>query len=114
MAVHEMSSEVVTAVLTLLGTVFAGVGLKVVDSWLSRSSNKAKVDSELRQEYRDTINDKRTDITELKEDLDRAKKEIDDLEEEIARWRERYYEEISARVELVARLRFLEERFKNE
>lgn len=109
-----MSSEWITAIITLVGTVFAGAGLKLLDSWLSRSSNKQKVDSELREEYRDTITDKRKDISELKVDLEAARKQIDILEEDVVRWRERYYEEITSKMELVARLRVLEERYNNE
>lgn len=108
-----MSSEVITAILTLMGTVFAGAGLKLVDSWLSRASNKQKVDNALREEYRDSIIDKRKDIQELKEDLRLAKEEVDKAEAEITVWRERYYAEVSAKMELVARLRALEGRYND-
>lgn len=109
-----MNSDLITGLFALVGTIFAGAGLKLVDSWLSRASSKHKIDSALREEYRDTISDKRKDITELKADIEAAKKEIDTLEAEVSHWRERYYEEITAKMELVARLKFLEKRYDNE
>ena len=110
----NISSEWVTALFTLLGTVFAGVGLKITEWWLNRASDKSKVDKELRTEYRETITDKRQDIMELKKDLESAKNQIDALESEVDQWRERYYAEVTSKMELVARLRILEERYSNE
>lgn len=109
-----MSSEVMTAIFTLLGTIFAGAGLKLIDSWLSRSSNRQQVDSELRGEYRETISDKRRDISELKDDITKAKIEINELEAEIDVWKERYYQELDAKTKLLAKLRGLEGKYKSE
>lgn len=110
----DLSGEWITALITMIGTVFAGFGLKMVDAWLSRAATKKKVDSELREEYRDTITDKRRDIAELKKDLEDAKREIDMLESEVVAWKDKYFEELNAKMEIMARLRLLEERYKDE
>lgn len=109
----NISGEWVTAIITMIGTVFAGFGLKMVDAWLTRASTKQRVDSELREEYRDTITDKRKDIADLKQDIETAKHEIDRLEEEIIMWRNKYYEELTIKMELMSKLRLLEERYKD-
>lgn len=109
-----MSGEWITALITMIGTVFAGFGLKMVDAWLSRASTKQKVDSELREEYRDTITDKRRDIAELKTDIEGAKREIDQLEEEVIAWKDKYFNELNEKVEIMTRLRVLEERYRND
>lgn len=102
----------VTAAFTLAGTMFAGVGLKLVEKWITRASEKGKVDAELRGEYKESIQDKKADILELKVDLEKARKEIDKHEEEVIRWREKYYEEWAAKVELLNRLKTLESRIR--
>ena len=60
------------------GTVFGGVGLKVVEHWLGR--NKIKVDDaqQIRNELRLEINSQREEIREL--------------EAEVKSWRDQYYE----------------------
>lgn len=60
------------------GTVFGGVGLKVVEHWLGR--NKIKVDDA--QQIR---NELRLEITSQRE-------EIRELEAEVKNWRDQYYE----------------------
>lgn len=110
----DVSTEWITALITMIGTVFAGFGLKMVDAWLSRASTKSKVDSELREEYRDTISDKRKDIAELKKDIEEAKREIDQLEEEIVLWKNKYYDELNEKMDALARLKVMEERVKHE
>ena len=91
---------------------FAGVGLKLVEKWITRASEKGKVDAELRGEYKATIQDKKTDIADLKKDLESARREIDKHEEEVIRWREKYYEEWAAKVELLNKLRNLESKIR--
>lgn len=61
------------AVLALIGTLFAGAGLKFVERWLARP-NIRMTENEF---YRNQIN-------ELRERLDKVEAEVDD-------WRERYY-----------------------
>lgn len=110
----DLSGEWVTALITMIGTVFAGFGLKMVDAWLSRAATKKKVDNELRDEYRNTIIDKRQDIVDLKQDLEDAKREIDQLEAEVVAWKEKYFEEMNAKMEIMTKLRILEGRYNNE
>lgn len=114
MELFGLSDQALTAIITMIGTVFAGAGLKAVDSWLSRASTKAKVDSDLREEYRDTISDKRKDIAELKADIEAARHQIDAIEQEVILWRDKYYEELQSKMELMARLRLLEKRYNGE
>jgi peptidoglycan hydrolase CwlO-like protein len=65
------------ALLALLGAIFGGAGLKLIEALLSR--NRAKIDAatEFRKELRE-------EVTLLREELSKARKEIDE-------WRERYY-----------------------
>ena len=114
MELFGLSDQALTAIITMIGTIFAGAGLKAVDSWLSRASTKAKVDSDLREEYRDTISDKRKDIAELKADIEAARIQIDTIEQEVILWRDKYYEELQSKMELMARLRLLEKRYNGE
>ena len=101
-----------TAAFTLAGTLFAGVGLKLVERWITRASEKSRVDAELRGEYKGMVQDKKADIIELKLDLEKARQEIDKHEEEVIRWREKYYEEWEVKVELLNKLKALESRIK--
>jgi septal ring factor EnvC (AmiA/AmiB activator) len=63
--------------IALIGTVFGGVGLKVVDHYLSK--NKVKIDDAAR--IRDEL---RIEITNLRE-------EVQKLEAERDKWREDYW-----------------------
>ena len=108
------SPDWVVALITMVGTVFSGFALKALEAWLTKASTKQKVDSELREEYRDTITDKRKDIAELKEDIEDAQRKIDRLNEELNEWKTKYFNELGEKMDLLARLRALEERYKNE
>ena len=109
-----MSSEWIAALITMVGTVFAGFGLKFVDAWLTKSSAKTNADVALREEYRSSITDKRQDIEELKKDIAKAKKDIDGLEAELDEWKTKYFEELGEKTELLARLRAIERRYKSD
>lgn len=100
-----------TTLAALLGTVFAGAGLKLVERWLSRSSDKAQIDKDIRGEYKDVIQDKRQDALDLKKDLEAAKAEIDALEKELSEWKDKYYKSYEEKLEVLSRLKILEERF---
>src|SRR5690349_9091125 len=65
-------------VVALVGTIMGGVGLKVVEHWLSKG--KVKVDDAAR--LRDEL---RLEITTQKE-------EIRQLEAEVEKWRKEYYD----------------------
>ena len=61
------------AFLILVGTLFGGVGLKVVEKWLNKSADNRSD----RQEFRSEIKD-------LNDRIDRLEQEVDD-------WRVRFY-----------------------
>ena len=73
-----MAAEWVIPVATMVGTIFAGVGLKVVEGLLSRAKEK---DASAKG-YRD----------ELRTELTAVKAERDSVEEEMIEWRRKYYE----------------------
>jgi predicted nuclease with TOPRIM domain len=58
---------------TFLGTIFGGVGLKLVEKWLNRNTEKLNQHKDYRQQ-----------INELYERLDKVEAEVD-------LWREKYY-----------------------
>jgi len=76
--------ELTPGILALIGTIFGGVGLKVVEHFLTKSKARADDAKEIRDELRLTI-------TSLRED--NAK-----LETEVTTWRDRYYAETEKRV----------------
>lgn len=65
-------------VLALVGTIFGGVGLKVVETILSKKKSKSDTAAEIRNELR-------TDVAALR-------KEMKDLEEQLDIWKEKYYD----------------------
>lgn len=66
-----------TAWIALIGTVFGGAGLKVLENILSRGQSKDDLATSLRQELR-------KDSTDLRVELKGLEKELD-------KWKERYY-----------------------
>lgn len=65
------------AILALIGTVFGGAGLKIVESLLSKGKNEADIAAVIRAELR-------TDVQSLRT-------EIHTLQTEVDGWREKYY-----------------------
>lgn len=66
-----------TAWIALIGTVFGGAGLKIVEGFLSRGQDKVDTATELRDELRKESGDLR--------------KEIKQVEKELDQWKERYF-----------------------
>lgn len=66
-------------------TVFGGAGLKVVESLLSKSKDKADDAREIRDELR-------LEISALREQVKENSATQDELEKEIESWRGKYYE----------------------
>lgn len=69
----------------LVGTLFGGAGLKIVEAWLSKSKEKDAQGSQIRDELRQ-------EITSLREQLTKSKEEEARLEAEIELWRSKYYD----------------------
>jgi predicted nuclease with TOPRIM domain len=70
--------------IALIGTVFGGVGLKVVDHYLSK--NKVKIDdaARIRDELRIEINSLRDEVAKLEVERDKWKADYYDLRDKIA------------------------------
>lgn len=66
------------ALLALIGTIFGGVGLKVVEALLNRSKTQSDLASQIRQELRE-------EVQGLREELRRVEGELDN-------WKFKYYE----------------------
>jgi hypothetical protein len=65
------------ALLALIGTVFGGVGLKLIEQLLGRNKRRDDLAASLRTELR-------TDLTGLRADNDRLERDVDE-------WRDKYY-----------------------
>lgn len=63
--------------LALVAALFGGVGLKVIESILSRTQSKNDLQTQMRSELR-------SDVVTLKQ-------ELDDIEESLDKWKKRYY-----------------------
>lgn len=87
-------------VLTFLGTVFAGAGLKWIEGWLKKAKDKDDTATNLRNELR-------AELTALKAEIQATEKELDD-------WKRNYYEIagqlLSVKYQLEAAKRMLEEK----
>lgn len=70
--------------IALIGTVFGGVGLKVVDHYLSK--NKVRIDdaARIRDELRIEITTLREDITKIEAERDKWRADYYDLRDKIA------------------------------
>lgn len=97
----------------LLGTVFGGAGLKIIESWL----NKTKERSTEAQTMRDEL---RREIDSLRLQLDRGDGEEKRLEALVEDWREKYYDLRDEKQKVVTeltitldRLKALEQRLDN-
>ena len=66
------------AFLALLGTIFGGVGLKVVENLLNKSKTREDIAASLRKE--------------LREDVGTMRKELRTLETELDKWKQKYYQ----------------------
>lgn len=71
--------------IVLLGTLFGGAGLKIVESWLSRNRDKDAHGTQIREELR-------TEIVALRDQLQKSREEEARLEAEIELWRSKYYD----------------------
>lgn len=87
----------------LVGTIFGGAGLKVIESWLGRAKERATEAQAMREElYKQ--------ITDLRTQLDKAEAEELRLEGLIDEWRSKYYDLRDEKTNVVTELTILKER----
>jgi len=79
-----------TAWIALIGTVFGGAGLKLMESFLSRGSKKIDTATQMREELR-------KESADLKEELRQAEKDLDE-------WKIKYFTIFQQYIELKASL----------
>lgn len=75
--------------IALAGTVFGGVGLKVVEHILGKTQRKDTTASAIRTELRLDLGSMRTEMEQLRSQVDR-------LDDEIDAWRTRYFSLLAA------------------
>lgn len=72
----------------LLGTIFAGIGLKVFDFFVQKRAEK-KAAVKAVQDKADAVESSR--VMELREEIARIRKELDEATAEMLEWREKYF-----------------------
>lgn len=77
------------AMLALYGTIFGGVGLKVVEAFLGRFKNKDDTATALRAELRQELSNLRDEARKLRE-------EVDEHDEAVDQWRMKYWSLLAA------------------
>lgn len=70
--------------IALIGTVFGGVGFKIIEALLGRTGVKDTTATNLRSELR-------TDLTAIKTELEKLRKEARELDHEVDQWRTKYF-----------------------
>lgn len=91
--------------IALVGTVFGGAGLKVIESWLGRAKQRQEANQAMRDELR-------KEIESLRTQLQTAGQEEQRLEAEIEAWRSRYYDLRDEKQKVVTELTIVTERLK--
>ena len=66
------------AFLALVGTIFGGAGLKIIESLLNRSKTQTDIAAQIRSELR-------TDVQGLREEIRKVEAELDE-------WKKKYYD----------------------
>lgn len=87
----------------LMGTIFGGAGLKVIESWLGRAKERATESAAIREELRKEIDNLRTQ-------LDKADEEEKRLEAQIEEWRSKYYDLRDEKQQVVTELTIMKDR----
>lgn len=91
--------------IALIGTLFGGVGLKLIESWLGRAKAKQDAGAAMRAELR-------LEIDGLRAQLQAASTEEQRLEAEVERWRGLYYDLRDEKQRVVTELQIVMERLK--
>lgn len=89
--------------IALMGTIFGGAGLKVIESWLGKAKERATEASTMREELR-------KEIDSLRVLLDKADVEEKRLESLIEDWRSKYYDLRDEKQQVVTELTILKDR----
>lgn len=87
----------------LMGTIFGGAGLKIIESWLGRAKERATEAQTMREELRKEIENLRQQLT----DSDAEEKR---LEAQIEEWRSKYYDLRDEKQQVVTELTILKDR----
>lgn len=87
----------------LVGSIFGGAGLKIIESWLGRAKERATEAQTMRDELR-------TEIDSLRTQLEKGAAEEKRLEAEIEKWRARYYDLRDEKQHIVTELTILKDR----
>ena len=90
-------------VVALLGTIFGGAGLKIIEAWLGRQKERATEAQTMRDELRKEIEGLRTE-------LDKARAEEMRLEGLIDEWKGRYWDLREEKGQVLTELTILKER----
>lgn len=91
--------------IALLGTLFGGAGLKVVESWLGKAKVKQDAGIAMRNELR-------LEIEGLRKQLTGNAQEEQRLEHEVERWRGMYYDLRDEKQKVVTELMIVMEQLK--
>lgn len=105
------------AIIALIGTVFAGFGLKFFDWLVNRKTEKRIREEKARMEDKEDkmgdLADRRQQILDLRKDLIELRKEVELKEDEMLEWREKYWtlreESVQRMVELTEALNKIKE-----
>lgn len=89
----------------LMGTIFGGAGLKIIESWLGRAKVKADQGAAIRDELR-------RDIEGLRKQLENGEIEQRRLEGLVEEWRAKYYELLGEKQKVVTELTITLERLR--
>ena len=89
------------SIFALVGTIFAGVGLKLFEWLVNRKAERLRMEREL---HADKKADRTDQIVELKEELVRLRALIESYEDEMLQWREKYWSLREERVDQMTQL----------
>lgn len=89
--------------IALVGTIFGGAGLKIIESWLGKAKERATEAQTMRDELRKEIDSLRTQ-------LEKGAEEEKRLEAIIEEWRAKYYDLRDEKQQVVTELTILKDR----
>lgn len=89
----------------LLGTVFGGAGLKIIESWLGKAKERNSEAASIREELR-------KEIDSLRAQLNKAGAEEQRLEAMVDHWRAQYYDLRDEKQKVVTELTIVMDRLK--